>query len=36
MILQTLFQNCVKLGIKFFNEFYVLDVMMTRPMDGHA
>jgi len=28
MILQTLFQNCVKLGINFFNEFYVLDLLM--------
>ncbi|WP_281640456.1 succinate dehydrogenase flavoprotein subunit [Aurantimicrobium minutum] len=30
MILQTLFQNCVKLGIEFFNEFYVLDLVMTK------
>ncbi|MGO3146206.1 MAG: FAD-binding protein, partial [Leucobacter sp.] len=29
MILQTLFQNCVKLGINFYNEFYVLDLVMT-------
>jgi succinate dehydrogenase / fumarate reductase flavoprotein subunit len=29
MILQTLFQNCVRLGINFFNEFYVLDMVMT-------
>ncbi|PDQ35731.1 MAG: succinate dehydrogenase flavoprotein subunit [Candidatus Lumbricidophila eiseniae] len=29
MILQTLFQNCVKLGINFFNEYYVLDLIMT-------
>ena len=29
MILQTLFQNCVKLGINFFNEFYALDLLMT-------
>ena len=29
MILQTLFQNCVKLGIEFFNEYYVLDLVMT-------
>ncbi len=27
MILQTLFQNCVKLGINFYNEFYVLDLI---------
>lgn len=33
MILQTLFQNCVKLGINFFNEFYVLDVIMS-DVDG--
>jgi succinate dehydrogenase / fumarate reductase flavoprotein subunit len=30
MILQTLFQNCVKLGIEFYNEFYVLDLIMTK------
>ena len=29
MILQTLFQNCVKLGIEFYNEFYVLDLVMA-------
>ena len=29
MILQTLFQNCVKLGINFFNEYYVLDLAMN-------
>lgn len=29
MILQTLFQNCVKLGIEFYNEFYALDLVMT-------
>ncbi|WP_236713536.1 succinate dehydrogenase flavoprotein subunit [Rathayibacter tanaceti] len=33
MILQTLFQNCVKLGINFYNEFYVLDLVMTT-VDG--
>ena len=26
MILQTLYQNCVKQGVEFFNEFYVLDL----------
>jgi succinate dehydrogenase / fumarate reductase flavoprotein subunit len=38
MILQTLFQNCVKLGINFFNEFYVLDLIMTEVegQDGKA
>ncbi len=29
MILQTLYQNCVKQQVEFFNEFYVLDVLMT-------
>ena len=29
MILQTLFQNCVKLGIEFFNEYYALDLVMN-------
>jgi succinate dehydrogenase / fumarate reductase flavoprotein subunit len=29
MILQTLYQNCVKHGINFFNEFYVLDLVMS-------
>lgn len=33
MILQTLFQNCVKLGIEFYNEYYALDVVMTE-VDG--
>ena len=33
MILQTLYQNCVRLGINFFNEFYVLDMVMTE-VDG--
>jgi len=33
MILQTLYQNCVKLGINFYNEFYVLDLVMTN-IDG--
>jgi succinate dehydrogenase / fumarate reductase flavoprotein subunit len=30
MILQTLFQNCVKLGVEFYNEYYALDVVMTQ------
>ncbi len=34
MILQTLFQNCVKLGINFFNEFYVLDLITVDKADG--
>jgi succinate dehydrogenase / fumarate reductase flavoprotein subunit len=28
MILQTLYQNCVKHEVEFFNEFYVLDLLM--------
>ncbi|WP_017976645.1 succinate dehydrogenase flavoprotein subunit [Actinopolyspora halophila] len=34
MILQTLYQNCIKHGVEFFNEFYVLDVNMTTDADG--
>ncbi|RFA16491.1 succinate dehydrogenase flavoprotein subunit [Subtercola boreus] len=33
MILQTLYQNCVKHGINFFNEYYVLDLIMV-DVDG--
>ncbi|HEY9477915.1 MAG TPA: succinate dehydrogenase flavoprotein subunit [Microbacteriaceae bacterium] len=33
MILQTLYQQCVKHGINFFNEFYVLDLLMVE-VDG--
>ncbi len=33
MILQTLYQQCVKQQVQFFNEFYVLDLMMR---DGHV
>ncbi|AZM48270.1 succinate dehydrogenase flavoprotein subunit [Streptomyces sp. WAC 06738] len=29
MILQTLYQNCVKEGVEFFNEFYVLDQLIV-------
>ncbi|EHR49123.1 succinate dehydrogenase, flavoprotein subunit [Saccharomonospora marina XMU15] len=36
MILQTLYQNCVKHGIEFFNEFYVLDVVLTDTPDGQV
>ncbi|MFT6563523.1 MAG: succinate dehydrogenase / fumarate reductase flavoprotein subunit [Actinomycetes bacterium] len=28
MILQTLYQNCIKQGIEFYNEFYVLDIIL--------
>ncbi|MBA8822770.1 succinate dehydrogenase / fumarate reductase flavoprotein subunit [Saccharopolyspora lacisalsi] len=34
MILQTLYQNCIKHGVEFFNEFYVLDVNMSTNEDG--
>ncbi|PSM44259.1 succinate dehydrogenase flavoprotein subunit [Streptomyces dioscori] len=33
MILQTLYQNCVKEGVEFFNEFYVLDQLLVE-VDG--
>ncbi|MFI9099710.1 succinate dehydrogenase flavoprotein subunit [Streptomyces fildesensis] len=33
MILQTLYQNCVKEGVEFFNEFYVLDLLLAE-VDG--
>ncbi|MBS1675318.1 MAG: succinate dehydrogenase flavoprotein subunit [Actinobacteria bacterium] len=36
MILQTLFQNCVKLGINFFNEFYVLDLLTVKNAAGET
>src|SRR3954453_11755559 len=29
MIIQTLYQQCVKHGIEFYNEFYVLDLLMN-------
>ena len=35
MILQTLYQNCIKQGIEFFNEFYVLDLLMNEDADGN-
>jgi succinate dehydrogenase / fumarate reductase flavoprotein subunit len=35
MILQTLFQQCTKLGVEFFNEFYVLDIALTEGPRGH-
>jgi succinate dehydrogenase / fumarate reductase, flavoprotein subunit len=34
MILQTLYQNCVKQGVEFYNEFYVLDLLLTDGPDG--
>ena len=33
MILQTLYQNCIKAGIEFYNEFYVLDLLLAE-VDG--
>ena len=34
MILQTLYQNCVKHDVNFFNEFYALDLAMGEDVDG--
>jgi succinate dehydrogenase / fumarate reductase flavoprotein subunit len=34
MILQTLYQNCVKHDVEFFNEFYVLDLALTETPGG--
>jgi succinate dehydrogenase / fumarate reductase flavoprotein subunit len=34
LILQTLYQNCVKQGVEFFNEFYVLDLLLTEAAPG--
>lgn len=34
MILQTLYQNCVKQDVEFYNEFYVLDLLLTPGTDG--
>ena len=31
MILQTLYQQCIKHSVEFFNEFYVLDLLTTEP-----
>ena len=36
MILQTLYQNCVKHEVEFFNEFYVLDLLMGDDPDGRV
>ncbi|TDE15757.1 succinate dehydrogenase flavoprotein subunit [Jiangella asiatica] len=33
MILQTLYQQCIKHGVEFYNEFYVLDLLFTE-VDG--
>ncbi|MBL1075014.1 succinate dehydrogenase flavoprotein subunit [Nocardia sp. 2] len=34
MILQTLYQNCVKHDVEFYNEFYVLDLVLTDGPNG--
>ncbi|HZA12438.1 succinate dehydrogenase flavoprotein subunit [Mycobacterium sp.] len=34
MILQTLYQNCVKHDVEFFNEFYALDIAITETSSG--
>ncbi|WP_280402409.1 succinate dehydrogenase flavoprotein subunit [Nocardia carnea] len=34
MILQTLYQNCVKHDVEFYNEFYVLDLVMSETERG--
>ncbi len=34
MILQTLYQQCVKRDVRFFNEFYCLDLLLTD--EGHT
>jgi succinate dehydrogenase flavoprotein subunit len=33
MILQTLYQQCIKQDVRFFNEYYVIDLLMV---DGHV
>lgn len=35
MILQTLYQNCIKQNVEFFNEFYVLDLLFNEDSDGN-
>ena len=35
MILQTLYQNCIKAGIEFYNEYYVLDLLLS-DVDGET
>ena len=34
MILQTLYQQCVKHEVEFYNEFYVLDLCLSETPDG--
>jgi len=35
MILQTLYQNCIKQNVEFYNEFYVLDLLFNEDSDGN-
>ncbi|TCP49322.1 succinate dehydrogenase subunit A [Tamaricihabitans halophyticus] len=35
MILQTLYQNCIKHEVEFFNEYYVLDINLSTGPDGN-
>ena len=35
MILQTLYQNCVKNNVEFYNEFYVLDLLLNKDAEGN-
>ena len=35
MILQTLYQNCIKNDVEFFNEFYVLDLLLNNDDKGN-
>jgi succinate dehydrogenase / fumarate reductase flavoprotein subunit len=35
MILQTLYQNCIKQNVEFYNEFYVLDLLFNEDADGN-
>lgn len=34
MILQTLYQNCIKQDVEFYNEFYVLDLLLDETGSG--
>jgi succinate dehydrogenase / fumarate reductase flavoprotein subunit len=35
MILQTLYQNCIKQNVEFYNEFYVLDLLFNEDANGN-
>ena len=35
MILQTLYQNCIKQDVEFYNEFYVLDLLLSDDAQGN-